>query len=53
MPEEYKTKLMTIMCNDCLQNSNVPFHIMGGKCKFCRSYNTNRVGGGLIENEEN
>lgn len=40
---------MTVQCNDCLKKCNVPFHIMGGKCKSCRSYNTTRVGEGLID----
>ena len=31
------------MCNDCLELSEVPFHILGGKCDDCRSYNTTRV----------
>lgn len=52
MPEEYKNKLMTVQCNDCLQKSNVPFHIFGGKCKKCKSYNTTRVGDELIDDPE-
>jgi RING finger/CHY zinc finger protein 1 len=43
MPEEYKDFKMLIMCNDCLQRSEVNFHIMGGKCKNCKSYNTSRI----------
>ena len=43
MPAEYKDTKMIVMCNDCLHKSKVPFHIMGGKCKKCRSYNTTRV----------
>ena len=34
---------MIILCNDCLTKSVVPFHIYGGKCRRCRSYNTTRV----------
>jgi RING finger and CHY zinc finger domain-containing protein 1 len=30
MPEEYRDKKMTILCNDCLNKSVVPFHILGG-----------------------
>ena len=52
MPDEYKDKLMTVQCNDCLVKSNVPFHIMGGKCKDCRSYNTTRVGDELIDDKD-
>lgn len=43
MPEEYKDVKMLIMCNDCLQRSEVKFHIMGGKCQNCKSYNTSRI----------
>jgi len=32
MPLEYKDVKMTILCNDCLTKSEVPFHILGGKC---------------------
>ena len=39
MPEEYKNKKRAILCNDCLTKSIVPFHILPGKCKKCRSYN--------------
>ena len=42
MPEEYKNTKMLVMCNDCLLKSRVPFHIIGGKCKKCKSYNTTR-----------
>ena len=49
MPDEYKDKLIRIQCNDCLAKSNVPFHIFGGKCKECRSYNTSRIGEELLE----
>ena len=52
MPEEYRDKLMTVQCNDCLAKSNVPFHIIGGKCKQCRSHNTTRVGDELIEMDQ-
>ena len=43
MPEEYKDTKMLVMCNDCLTRSMVPFHVYGGKCDKCRSYNTNRI----------
>ena len=44
MPPEYRDHKMTVQCNDCLEKSIVPFHIMGGKCTSCRSFNTTRVG---------
>ena len=43
MPEEYKDTKMLVMCNDCLTRSLVPFHVYGGKCDKCRSYNTTRI----------
>jgi RING finger/CHY zinc finger protein 1 len=52
MPVEYQDQLMTVQCNDCLNKCNVPFHIAGGKCTKCRSYNTTRVGEGLIKKEK-
>ena len=48
MPEEYKNHYMTVMCNDCLHKSEVKFHVMGGKCSKCKSYNTTQLGG-LVE----
>ena len=45
MPSDYKNTYMTVLCNDCLEKSTVNFHIMGGKCKNCRSYNTTQTGG--------
>ena len=43
MPEEYKDTMMRVLCNDCLQKSKVKFHIGGGKCSNCCSYNTTRI----------
>jgi predicted ATP-dependent serine protease len=43
MPPEYANKKMVVLCNDCGVKSCVPFHIVGGKCKGCRSYNTTRI----------
>lgn len=37
--------MMTVLCNDCLEKSEVKFHVMGGKCSNCKSYNTTQVGG--------
>ena len=45
MPAEYKNTKMIVLCNYCLHKSKVPFHIIGGKCKKCRSYNTTRIDG--------
>ena len=35
---------MNVICNDCLEKSEIPFHIYGGKCRLCKSYNTTRIG---------
>ena len=43
MPLEYRDTKMIVMCNDCHTKSKVKFHIVGGKCKKCRSYNTTRI----------
>ena len=43
MPLEYKDTKMIVMCNDCLEKSKVPFHVLGGKCRKCKSYNTTRT----------
>ena len=43
MPAEYKDTKMIVMCNDCLERSKVPFHVLGGKCRKCKSYNTTRI----------
>ena len=52
MPREYLDKVITIQCNDCLKKSNVPFHIFGGKCRGCRSYNTTRLVDEVLDTEE-
>lgn len=43
MPVEYCDTKMIILCNDCLTKSCVKFHVIGGKCKKCKSYNTSRL----------
>ncbi|XP_019465016.1 PREDICTED: E3 ubiquitin-protein ligase MIEL1-like isoform X2 [Lupinus angustifolius] len=45
MPKMYKDKMVWILCNDCGENSHVQFHIVGHKCKSCKSYNTRRIQG--------
>lgn len=41
MPEEYKSYVSTIFCNDCQSRStNIPFHFFYHKCTHCASYNT-------------
>ena len=43
MPEEYKDTKMTLLCNECLRETIIPWHIAGGKCSTCGSYNTTRI----------
>ena len=43
MPDDYKDTKMLMLCNDCFTKSLCPFHIMGGKCNQCKSYNTTRI----------
>jgi RING finger/CHY zinc finger protein 1 len=54
MPEDYKDVKMKMACNDCQFKSEVNFHILGGKCKKCGSYNTARIEGKVdrIEDEQ-
>ena len=42
MPEEYKNKIVNILCNDCNKKSKVTYHIVGHKCS-CGSYNTRQI----------
>ncbi|KAK9374105.1 uncharacterized protein V1513DRAFT_127132 [Lipomyces chichibuensis] len=50
LPEPYCNWRSVITCNDCSGKSSVPFHFLGLKCDFCRSYNTAQVK--LIKPEE-
>ena len=52
MPEEYRNAKVRVYCNDCEKTSKVPFHIFGGKCAHCRSYNTMRDKGDLIYEDD-
>ena len=48
MPDELKDKKMNILCNDCLHTCEVAYHIYGGKCEKCGSYNTTRIADRII-----
>lgn len=52
MPIELRDCKMKVLCNDCLVKSIVPFHIVGGKCKECSSYNTTRIEDSELDTEE-
>mmetsp|Transcript_10678 Transcript_10678/g.39189 ORF Transcript_10678/g.39189 Transcript_10678/m.39189 type:complete len:290 (+) Transcript_10678:348-1217(+) len=43
MPDEYKDMKVDILCNDCQQQSQASFHVVGLKCVECGSYNTRRL----------
>ncbi|VBB18194.1 RING finger and CHY zinc finger domain-containing protein 1 [Yasminevirus sp. GU-2018] len=43
LPDEYKDKMVDILCNDCGAKCNVKFHFYGLKCSGCSGYNTKRV----------
>jgi hypothetical protein len=40
MPEEYRNKAATVLCNDCGKHSETLFHVLGMECKHCGSFNT-------------
>lgn len=43
MPDDYKDMKVNILCNDCHNEAEVPFHIIGYKCLECGSYNTRKI----------
>lgn len=43
MPEEYKDKMVNILCNDCGAKNLVNFHFFGLKCPECSGYNTKQI----------
>lgn len=50
LPQPYNTWRCIVNCNDCKGKSNCAYHVLGLKCKYCQSYNTNQVK--LIKPEE-
>lgn len=50
LPPPYNMWRCIINCNDCNGKSNCVYHVLGLKCKYCHSYNTNQVK--LIKPEE-
>lgn len=50
LPAPYNSWRCIISCNDCKGKSNAPYHVLGLKCKYCKSYNTNQLK--LIKPEE-
>lgn len=43
LPEEYRDRQQDILCNDCEQKGNAPFHWLYHKCRTCGSYNTRAI----------
>lgn len=43
MPDEYKDKMVDILCNDCETKCSVKMHFYGNKCNKCGSYNTKLI----------
>jgi len=41
MPEEFSESKSNILCNDCEEKSQVPYHYIGHECPHCHSFNTN------------
>lgn len=50
LPAPYNLWRCIISCNDCKGKSNALYHVLGLKCKYCNSYNTNQLK--LIKPEE-
>jgi hypothetical protein len=40
LPEDFRKKTQTIVCNECGKTSTVPFHYKFRKCPHCKHYNT-------------
>lgn len=43
LPSPYNYWRCVVSCNDCKGKSNVSYHVLGLKCKYCKSYNTNQI----------
>lgn len=50
LPAPYNMWRCIISCNDCKGKSNCAYHVLGLKCKYCKSYNTNQLK--LVKPEE-
>ena len=40
MPDEYRDKIVEILCNECNTKNMAKYHFYGHKCPNCSSYNT-------------
>ncbi len=43
MPEEFQSRHVSCLCNDCGSRFDTTFHIHGLQCTSCGGYNTRRV----------
>lgn len=43
MPEEYRNKVASVLCQDCQKVSEAKYHFIYHKCGLCSSYNTRMV----------
>lgn len=43
LPEEFKNKKVSVLCNECGSKSETMFHFTGLKCMECESYNTKQI----------
>lgn len=43
MPVDYNNTFVKILCNDCHNENDVKFHIIGLKCNNCGSFNTRKI----------
>lgn len=51
MPDEYRRKKVWVLCNDCNDTTEVFFHILGHKCRHCKSYNTRSIAPPVLPQE--
>jgi Zn finger protein HypA/HybF involved in hydrogenase expression len=43
VPDEFKDKIVNILCNDCLEKNTIKWHYFVLACPSCRSINTNEI----------
>lgn len=43
MPPELSGRQVSLLCNDCHEQSEATFHFLGLKCGHCGSFNTRRL----------
>ncbi|XP_074592704.1 E3 ubiquitin-protein ligase MIEL1-like [Curcuma longa] len=48
MLENYRSRKVWILCNDCNDTTEVIYHFIGQKCSHCHSYNTRKTSAPVI-----